>query len=70
MSAKYGDGKRVINRKSQNKGVMKVTDRVVMWGGMDMGMETIYEVYYDKGIHYLTDNFTTLKRKFAPLRGE
>ena len=67
---KYGDGQRVIHRKTQNKGVMKVTERKVMHKGIYMGMKTIYEVYYDKGIHYLTDNVTTLKRKFAPLSKE
>ena len=68
--ARYGDGKRVIHKKTQNKGVMKVTERKVMWGGNDMGIKTSYEVYYDKGTHYYTDNFTTLTRNFTPLDDE
>ena len=68
--ARYGDGKRVINKKTQNKGVMKVTERKVMRGGIDWGIKTSYEVYYDKGTHYYTDNFTTLIRNFTPLDDE
>ncbi len=68
--ARYGDGKRVINKKNKEKGVMKVTERKVMWGGIDMGIKTSYEVYYDKGTHYYTDNFTTLIRNFTPLDDE
>ena len=68
--ARYGDGKRVIHKKTQNKGVMKVTERKVMWGGIDMGIKTSYEVYYDKGTHYYTDNLTTLTRNFTPLDDE
>jgi len=68
--ARYGDGKRVIHKKTQNKGVMKVTERTVMWGGINFGIKTSYEVYYDKGTHYYTDNFTTLIRNFTPLDDE
>ena len=68
--ARYGDGKRVINKKNKEKGVLKVTERPVIYGGINMGIGTSYEVYYDKGTHFYTDNFTTLMRKFTPIDDE
>lgn len=68
--ARYGDGKRVINKKNKEKGVLKVTERPVIYSGVNMGISTSYEVYYDKGTHFYTDNFTTLMRKFTPIDDE